>query len=250
MRPFLAVYSTFYQRCYDQMLHDVCMQHLPVVFLLDRSGVGAEDGQTHHGLFDLTTALPIPGLTVLAPSSSDELISMMKWTLTQNNPCIIRYPKSLGRNPDNISNKSFVPGKWNALNEQNSIVLLAVGSMVSRAAEVHQILKKQRIPSTVVNCSSLKPLDESYLANLSNDTYLFTLEEHMLIGGFGQYISRFCFDHGYRVPVRCFGVKDVFIQHGDHDHLMNDAGLNTEYIAEEIYRFLKGEHFFDRKDEG
>ena len=95
MRPYVAVYASFFQRCYDQMIHDVCMQHLPVVFLLDRSGIGGEDGQTHHGLFDFSMTIPVPGMTVLAPSSSQELISMLRWSLEQDGPCVIRYPKSI-----------------------------------------------------------------------------------------------------------------------------------------------------------
>ena len=241
MRPYVAVYSSFFQRCYDQMLHDICMQHLPVVFLLDRSGIGGEDGQTHHGLFDLSLCLPVPGLTVLAPSSSDELISMLKWTITSVGPCVIRYPKSVKPFSINKDTKPFVPGKWIPLHENSSVILLASGSMVPVAADVHDILEKRQIRSTVVNCSTLKPLDEDCLSSIPENSFVFTLEEHMLTGGFGAYVTRFCLDHGYTVPAECFGVKEGFVQHGNHDMLMAEAGLDPETIAGSICRTVKGE---------
>lgn len=240
MKPYVAVYASFFQRCYDQMLHDVCMQHLPVTFLLDRSGIGGEDGQTHHGLFDLSTAIPVPGLTILAPCSSEELISMLKWTAQQDGPCLIRYPKSAGTFDTGVNYLPFAPGRWHPLNSESHIILLAVGSMVSRALDVRQLLSDQHIDVTVVNCSTVKPLDESYLASIEKNDFVFTLEEHMVNGGFGEYVSRVCQDRGWTVPVRCFGVRDVYIQHGDHEHLMKDAGLDTETLAEQIRTALKG----------
>ena len=241
MRPYFAVYSSFFQRCYDQMLHDVCMQHLPVIFLLDRSGIGGEDGQTHHGLYDLSISLPVPGLTVLAPSSSAEMISMLRWTLTQDGPCVIRYPKSIRSFSADGPDGPFVPGLWKEMNHQSKVILLAAGSMVSRAFEVRELLKCRNTEATVVNCSTLKPLDESYLSSVPSDAMVFTMEEHMIAGGFGEYVTGFCVDHQYTVPSRCFGVKDQFIQHGDHERLMAEAGLDSHSIAEEIYSIVKGE---------
>ena len=250
MRPYVAVYASFFQRCYDQMVHDVCMQNLPVTFLLDRSGIGGEDGQTHHGLFDLSTALPVPGLTVLAPATSEELIQMLKWTAVQAGPCLIRYPKSVRPFRTETENGEFIPGKWIPLTEQCGTVLLATGSMTVRAMEVKEILHEYGIAATVVNCPSIKPLDESFLQSVPHDSAVFTMEEHMLTGGFGEYVCAFCNSHGYTVPIRCFGVKDQFIQHGDHERLMKEAGLDADTMAMEIRRILKGETIFDRKNEG
>ncbi len=241
MKPYVAIYATFFQRCYDQMLHDVCMQRLPVVFLLDRSGIGGEDGQTHHGLFDLSIALPVPGLTVLAPASSEELTRMLKWTSEYDGPCLIRYPKSAKKICTEKAPVPFIPGKWEKLTEESNVVLLATGSMTSRALDIYDILKQLNMPSTVVNCSSLKPPDEEYLKSIPKSAKIFTLEEHMITGGFGEYISSFCNSHGYVIPVRCFGVKDRFIQHGDHEKLMSEAGLDAVSIASEIVQELKGE---------
>ena len=240
MRPYVAVYASFFQRCYDQMLHDVCMQSLPVVFLLDRSGVGGEDGQTHHGLFDFSLALPVPGMTVLAPSSSSELVRMIRWTLTQDGPCLIRYPKSSEEYPAE-SEEAFVPGKWNVVEGSGPVYLLAVGSMVPRALAVRKILAGRKMDCAVVNCSTVKPLDESFLAGLRKGDRLFTLEEHMITGGFGEYLTRYCVDRGCPVPEKCFGVSDVFVQHGCHERLMEEAGLGAGQIADAVCGVLKGE---------
>ncbi|MBR2661209.1 MAG: 1-deoxy-D-xylulose-5-phosphate synthase [Clostridia bacterium] len=241
MRPYVAVYASFFQRCYDQMLHDVCMQQLPVTFLLDRSGIGGEDGQTHHGLFDLSMTIPVPGLTVLAPCSSEELVSMLRWTAGQDGPCVIRYPKSLGTFETDLPYLPFTVGTWHALNEMSGVILLATGSMTARAVRARDILGKQGIAAAVVNCSTVKPLDEQFLASVPETAKVFTLEEHMLNGGFGAYVSQTCLSRGWTVPVRCFGVEDTFIQHGDHEHLMQDAGLSAEQIAEKIAADVKGE---------
>ncbi len=243
MRPYVAVYASFFQRCYDQMLHDVCMQHLPVTFLLDRSGIGGEDGQTHHGLFDLSITIPVPGLTVLAPCSSEELISMLKWTAGQNGPCVIRYPKSVKAIETDREYLPFRPGVWHALTDESDVILLAAGSMVSRAMDIHLKLASEGVRTTVVNCSSVKPPDEDYLSSVPRNAKVFTLEEHMINGGFGEYVTRVCKDRGWTVPVRCFGVGDTYIQHGDHEHLMRDAGLDAETVADAILRAVKGEEY-------
>ena len=241
MRPYVAVYSTFFQRCYDQMIHDLCMQNLPVTFLLDRSGIGGEDGPTHHGLFDLSAVLPVPGMTVLAPATSGELVRMLKWTARQDGPVTIRYPKSVKKFRTAEEDGPFVPGKWEVLTGKSGVYLLASGSMTVRAMDAHAILEQDGIASTVVNCSSVKPLDGELLAGIPEDAKVFTMEEHMLAGGFGEYVTRFCLDRGYTVPVHCFAVEDGFVQHGDHERLMADAGLDAESMAEKIRETVKGE---------
>ena len=241
MRPYVAVYASFFQRCYDQMIHDVCMQHLPVVFLLDRSGIGGEDGQTHHGLFDFSMTIPVPGMTVLAPSSSEELIGMLKWTLEQDGPCVIRYPKSIKAVLPQKKGCSFVAGKWEELKEGKDVALLAVGSMVPKAMDTAHILETRGISASVVNCSTVKPLDRQYLASITKEVQVYTMEEHMLAGGFGEYVSRYCLDMGYTVPSCSYAVQDCYIQHGDHERLIREAKLDAESLAEDIYNRMKGE---------
>jgi len=239
MKPYVAVYASFFQRCYDQMLHDVCMQGLPVTFLLDRSGIGGEDGQTHHGLFDFSLTIPAPGMTILAPASARELVKMLWWTAEHDGPCLIRYPKSAD-DAWSDAESSFTLGKWNTVAGSGNVWLLAVGPMVGRALSVRQILTGNGTDATVVNCSTVKPLDGDFLGRLPRDAKVFTLEEHMIEGGFGEYVTRYCLDRDYPAPVRCFGVSDEFVQHGNHERLMEEAGLGTEEIAGAILAELEG----------
>ena len=235
MRPYYAVYSTFFQRCYDQMIHDVCMQHLPVVFLLDRSGIGGEDGRTHHGLFDLAEVLPVPGMTVLAPCDALELSEMIRWTLTQDGPCTIRYQKDGTPVPYcHAEGMTFVPGKWHTVFEGHDLMILAVGSMIQQAVSVRSLLEEKGISAAVVQCTSLKPADEDFLSAISPDIPYFTLEEHMEVAGFGAYVSGLCRKKGYPQPADCIGVPDCRIDHGSHSMLMRDAGLSPDQIAGRI----------------
>ncbi len=241
MRPYVAVYSTFFQRCYDQMIHDVAMQDLPVVFLLDRAGIGGEDGKTHHGLFDLAELLPVPNMTVLAPGDPQELREMIRWTLTQDHPCAIRYAKSGKVSAD------YHPGRqpaeflrWKQIKNGNDIILLAVGSMIKNALEASAILNSKDISAAVIRASVLKPADHSYLAERNQNIPLVTLEEHMETGGFGEYLTGLCRENGYARPVLCLGVPDQYLQHGNHERLMEDAGLSPEHIAERVLRLIRG----------
>ena len=235
MRPYFAVYSSFFQRCYDQMIHDVSMQKLPVVFLLDRSGIGGEDGQTHHGVFDLAAALPVPGMTVLSPCDANELCGMIRWTATQDGPVIIRYGKDgCCLNGRDRGCGTFVPGKWDAVKKGKDLILLATGGMVKTAVAVSGIMQEKGIDAGVINCSSIKPLDEEYLKNADPSVPFYTLEEHMTTGGFGEYVTEKCRTLGTVMPVDCIGVPDRFIPHGSHEQLLKEAGLSPELITERI----------------
>ena len=238
MRPYFAVYSSFFQRCYDQMIHDVCMQHLPVVFLLDRSGIGGEDGQTHHGVFDYSALIPIPGITVLSPADADELCEMLSWTICQDGPVAIRYCKDGDRLPSGkTKNNGFIPGRWDVVVPGKDVKLLAAGGMVRTALTVTEDLRKQGIDAEVVNCSSIKPLDEEYL-NQTGSTPVITLEEHMTTGGFGEYVTERCRQLGLKAPVDCIGISDMFIPHGKHSELLEYAGLSANQVTGRIMKKL------------
>ncbi len=237
MRPYFAVYSSFFQRCFDQMIHDVSMQRLPVVFLLDRSGIGGEDGQTHHGVFDFAALLPVPGITVLSPCDANELCAMIRWTAKQDGPVAIRYGKDGGCMPE-TEKTEFVPGKWKTVSAGKDMILLATGSMVRIGLQVSEILKESDTEAGVVNCSSIKPLDEEYLKKMDPRVPVITLEEHMTTGGFGEYVTEKCRMLGINEPADCIGVPDRFIAHGSHDRLLEDAGLSPERIAKRIRTVL------------
>jgi 1-deoxy-D-xylulose-5-phosphate synthase len=234
MKPYFAVYSSFFQRCYDQLIHDICMQNLPVTFLLDRSGIGGEDGQTHHGLFDMSAMLPVPNMKVLAPCDAGELEEMIRWSTSCEGPCAIRYSKYLKKvTPADGCQNAFRFGFWNVVRKGGDGVLLAVGSMVRAAMDTAELLAKKGVSMQVVNCSTVKPLDEGLLEKIGPGLPVFTFEEHMLSGGFGAAVGQY-FSRNGRPVTTSFGVSDAFIQHGDHQHLMEDAGLTARQMAETI----------------
>ncbi len=238
MKPYFAVYATFFQRSYDQTIHDVCMQRLPVTFLLDRAGLVGEDGATHHGVYDLAALLPVPNMTVLAPRDLTELRAMVRWTQHHNAPCAIRY----GRNSIDLSEEypyaGFVPGQWETLEQGEDCALLAVGSMVAEALQARKELARNGIRAAVVSCSTVKPLDEAFLRSLK-DKPIVTMEEHVLIGGFGSAVSAFCVAEEMPGPVVSFGIADTFVQHGRRDQLMKYLGLEPKQMAARIVNVLK-----------
>lgn len=238
MKPYFAVYATFFQRSYDQIIHDVCMQHLPVTFLLDRAGLVGEDGATHHGIFDLAALLPVPNMTVLAPRDLAELKAMVRWSQNHDGPCAIRY----GRKSIDLSEKypysGFTLGKWKLMEQGDDCVLLAVGSMVAEALETRRLLMKQGVRAAVVNCSTVKPLDEDLLRSMG-DRPIITMEEHVLIGGFGSAVSAFCTAEEMPGPAISFGIADTFVQHGRRDQLMKYLGLEPEQMAARVCNVLK-----------
>lgn len=238
MRPYFAVYATFFQRSYDQLIHDVCMQKLPVTIMLDRAGLVGEDGATHHGVFDLSSMLPVPNLTVLAPRDIHELRAMVRWTGTYSGPCAIRY----GRNAIDMSGeypyRGYTHGQWELLEDGEDCVLLAVGSMVAEAVEVRRLLTALGLQAAVVNCSTVKPMDEEMLTRLAPRP-LIPMEEHVLAGGFGSAVCAFCVTNELPAPVLTLGIQDTFVQHGRHDQLLKYLGLQPEQMARRVAAVLK-----------
>lgn len=238
MKPYFAVYATFFQRSYDQTIHDVCMQRLPVTFLLDRAGLVGEDGATHHGVYDLAALLPVPSMSVLAPRDLAELKAMVRWTQNYQAPCAIRY----GRKSIDLSEQypypGFTLGHWEQMEQGDDCTLLAVGSMVAEALETRIQLEKLGIHAAVVNCSTVKPMDEDMLRSVA-DKPIITMEEHVLIGGFGSAVSAFCVAEEIPGPVVSFGIADTFVQHGRRDQLMKYLGLEPKQMAARICNVLK-----------
>nr|MBR4279575.1 1-deoxy-D-xylulose-5-phosphate synthase [Clostridia bacterium] len=239
MKPYFAVYASFFQRGFDQLIHDVCMPNLPVTMLLDRAGLVGEDGETHHGVWDLASMLPMPNLTVLAPRDIGELRSMIHWTAGHDGPCAVRYGRTSvdlgGRYP---TPERFVPGKWEILEQGSDCTLLAVGSMVENAVAVHGMLAGNGIHARLVNASSVKPMDENLLRVIA-DKPVFTLEEHVRTGGFGAAVCDFMTDNNLMPPAKVFSLPDVFVTHGSRDILLDEHGLSPEKIANEIINTLK-----------
>ncbi|MBQ2952772.1 MAG: 1-deoxy-D-xylulose-5-phosphate synthase [Clostridia bacterium] len=234
MKPYFAVYASFFQRGFDQMIHDVCMPGLDVTLLLDRAGLVGEDGATHHGVYDLASVLPVPGVTVLAPRDLGELRAMLRWTTTRTGPCVIRY----GRQPVDMSQRfpvraEFTPGRWEVLLPGEDVALLAVGSMVEEALLLRDALKRGGVSAEVVSCATVKPLDAEYLAALG-DKPCVTIEEHVHTGGFGAAVCSHMQHEGRPAPMIVFGIPDTFVQHGQRAQLLKYLGLTAEQMAQRI----------------
>ncbi len=234
LKPVVAVYSTFLQRAYDQILEDVALQKAPVVFAIDRAGIVGEDGVTHQGIFDLAFLRSVPNLTIMAPSDAAELEKMLEFAFESETPVAIRYPKSLSTTIKN-NDQELSLGKAAVLREGKDFHLLALGSMVNAAVETADILKKEGLSGTVVNARFAKPLDEELFMRFGlSGVPIFTLEEGIIDGGFGSAVFE-----AINKPVIRMGLPCEFIPHGRRDILLDKYGLKAAKIAENIKKNLK-----------
>jgi 1-deoxy-D-xylulose-5-phosphate synthase len=244
MRPVAAIYSTFLQRAYDQIIHDVGVQKLPVVFCLDRAGLVGADGPTHHGAFDLSYLRAVPNFVVAAPKDGDELADLLKTAIDQTDqPFAIRYPKRASRrfSPDRAPQRLPI-GSWERIAPGKDADLLAVGSMVETAEAVRALLAADGIDVGVVNARFVKPLDEKMLAESAVSVpVLVTLEENSLCGGFGAAVHEALAVGGLPAPaLHHFGLPDRFVTHGSVGQLLEEVGLSPLRIAERLKTLLRG----------
>jgi len=240
MRPVCAIYSTFAQRAIDNIIHDVALQNLPVIFALDRAGLVGEDGGTHHGSFDLSYLNYVPNIIVMAPSNENELQHMLKTALNSNAPCIIRYPKGEGSGIALDEMPSVLQiGKAKILRYGNDICFLAVGSHVGTCLKAACLLEKNNISVSVVDMRFLKPLDIDTLRKeiLVRTKKFVTIEENALIGGFGESIKAFLCNSG--AVVSCIGLPDKFIEHGNLKILRERYGLTPENMVKKALEILE-----------
>ena len=241
-KPVLALYSTFAQRAYDQILHDVCLQNLHVVFALDRAGFVGEDGATHHGVFDYSYLRHLPNMKVLAPKDENELGRMLKTALSLEGPVALRYPRGEGIGA--TLEEPFTPLESLAaevLEEEGEIAILAVGSMVDAAQKTAKLLKEEGLSAAVVNMRTVKPLDKELLHRMAHEKkMLVTMEENALAGGFGSAVLEALADAGLSVSVVRFGIGDAFIEQGKPQELLEMAGLLPEQMARSILTAWKG----------
>lgn len=236
MHPVIALYSTFAQRAYDQLIHDVCLQNLPVTLCLDRAGLVGEDGPTHHGVFDLSYLRQMPNMCVMAPKDEEELRHMLATAIAIEGPAAVRYPRGAGLGvPLTDSLETLPVGKAEVLQEEGDIAFLAVGTMVEKAKEAAAILKEEGIEAAVVNMRFIKPLDTELLGEMARTKkLLITAEENVLAGGFGSAVAEYLADHGIEVPLLRFGIPDRFIEQGTRRELLSLCGLQPDEMAERI----------------
>ena len=246
VRPLVCIYSTFLQRAFDSIVHDVALQDLPVVFCMDRAGLAGPDGPTHHGAFDIPYMLLVPGMTVTAPKDGTEMMALVRLGIQhEDGPFSVRWPRDAV--PEAVPHVSEIPdveyGTWEILRRGSDVVFLATGTMVGAASEAAEALASRGIQAEVVNCRFLKPYDRDVLRDVAErHRRVITIEEGAVINGFGAYMTRelSALASEHRIEVRCLGLPDRFIEHGGREVLLADLGLDAEGIATEARRMIGG----------
>lgn len=245
LRPVVAIYSTFLQRAYDSIIHDVALQNLPVIFAIDRAGIVGEDGPTHHGVFDLSYLQSIPNLAILAPSSGSELTEMMKWAIKQQKPVAIRYPRITVPDITELdclqTKEPMEEGKGRVLYLGKEINILAVGSMVVPALKASKKLRLNGIDCGVVDVRFIKPLDLELIKKLLEASpNLIIVEENTVVGGLGSEVLEFIHKENLKLELFAhLGIPDTFIEHGGRQQLLKDIGLDTVGIEKKVRTILE-----------
>jgi 1-deoxy-D-xylulose-5-phosphate synthase len=238
MRPVTAIYSTFLQRGFDQVLHDVCLQNLPVTFALDRSGLVGADGPTHHGLYDMAYLRCMPNLILMAPKDENELRQMLMTAIYSNRPAALRYPRGAATGMALQELVALPIGKGELLREGDQLLLVAIGTMVAPAVAVAARLEAEGIACAVINARFIKPLDRELIAKWARGTRkVVALEEGCAPGGFTSAVAECLADEGILRPLLRCAVPDHIVHHGDQVRLMDEEGLSVEALLGRIRAF-------------
>jgi 1-deoxy-D-xylulose-5-phosphate synthase len=240
-KPIVAIYSTFLQRAFDQVIHDVCLQDLPVIFAIDRSGIVGDDGKTHQGAFDVSYLMLIPNLIIAAPKDENELQHLLYTAVKTNHPMAIRYPRGSGVGVDLESKLHEIPiGKGEILRDGEDVAILAIGNMVTPALEAANELAKRGIEATVVNARFAKPLDAELIIDIaSRIKRLVTVEENAVSGGFGNSVVELLQQSGISdIQLKSIGIPDEFVEQGSQSVLRAKYGLDAEGITKQVLELL------------
>ena len=241
LQPVVAIYSTFLQRAFDQILHDVCLQKLPVLFAVDRAGITGEDGETHQGIFDLSYLRLAPHMSIMAPRNENELQQMLYTALTRKEgPAAIRYPRGSGEGVALAEPEPLPWGKGELLREGDDLLIVAAGTVANAALRAAEKLFWRGIKAAVINARFVKPLDEELILNWARRCpRVITVEENILAGGFGSAIMELLQQEGLSRPVKCLGIQDRFVEQGSRQELLTRYGLDSEGIYRAASRFLQ-----------
>lgn len=240
-KPVVTIYSTFLQRAYDQILHDVCIEALPVVFAVDRGGIVGEDGATHHGAFDFSYLRSLPNMVVMAPKDENELCRMLTTSLAHNGPIAVRYPRGTGEGVKMENQDIPLPiGKGEVLKKGDDVLILAIGRAVSEALSAYSTLIEQGISATVVNCRFVKPLDADLIGALAKEIpRIVTVEENVRQGGFGSAVLECLNDKGITgFLLEYIGIPDTFVEHGPQKVLRSKYGIDALAIIHAVKRLM------------
>ena len=234
MIPFVSIYSSFYQRAYDQIIHDICLQNLPVIMCVDRAGIVGRDGETHQGLYDMAFFKIIPNITIMAPKNFKELEDMMEFAVTLNKPVVIRYPRG-GEEISLLRTKKIEYGKAELIQRGEDISIIAIGKMVSKAIEISKLLMKDNISTDVINVRFLKPLDErNILKSIIKTKKVVVIEDGTINGGLCSSIKELIEDNKLDVKSKYYAYPDKFIKHGSVEEIEKKYNLDVESIYEDI----------------
>lgn len=240
LKPVFAVYSSFLQRAYDQVLHDVCIQNLPVVFAIDRAGLVGSDGETHQGIFDISYLSSIPNMTVMAPKNKWELADMMQYALSFPNPIAVRYPRGTAYDGLKEYRAPIQLGKSETIKDGGDVALFALGSMVPAAIQVVEALSMHGIDATVINARFAAPFDTEKVTELAkNHRLLVTIEENVVSGGMGEHIAAYVNENNLDIHVQNIGIPNVYVEHGNVERLKEDIGIDAKSIYEKVLDMYK-----------
>ncbi|MDU4726685.1 1-deoxy-D-xylulose-5-phosphate synthase [Clostridium sp.] len=239
LKPVFAVYSTFLQRAFDQVIHDVCIQNLPVVFCIDRAGIVGDDGETHQGIMDISFLSMIPNMTIMAPKCLEEVDVLLRWALAKGTPVAIRYPRG-GDGVNGLFPISKVElGKWETLNKGEKVAIIATGKMVQHALKAKKILEEKNVNPSIINATFIKPIDTDLIRELSKEGYhIVTVEDNMKNGGLGTLVLKELTNCGHKGKFVNLGYDDKFINQGNVDLLYEDNGLDGKGIADTVLKLI------------
>lgn len=240
IKPVFAVYSSFLQRGYDQLIHDVGLQNLPVVFAVDRAGLVGSDGETHQGIFDLSYLSSIPNMTVLSPKHKWELADMLRFAIQHEGPIAIRYPRGAAYDQYEEFRSPVVYGKSEMIYEEKDIAVISMGHMFSEAVKVRESLKREGYSCTLVNGRFVKPLDGECITKLAeNHKLIAVMEENVLTGGYGMQVLSFAGEQSLDVKVLPLALPDDYVEHGSVDQLRKETGIDEETMVKKIMKAYK-----------
>ena len=239
-KPFISIYSSFYQRAYDQIIHDVCLQNLPVTFIIDRAGLVGKDGETHQGIFDISFFSNIPNMTIIAPKNGRELEKALEFAQKYNGPIAIRFSRGKASNVFENLNNELVMGKSETLIEGKHVAIIAVGNIIEETYNAVKSLNDKGCNPTLINALFLKPFDKEMIDSIAKKyKYIVIIEEGIRHGGYGEAVISYMADKNYKNDVMNLAIEDEFVEQGTVEELRKKLQLDADSICERILNFIK-----------
>ena len=235
LKPVISIYSSFYQRAYDQILHDICLQNLPVVMIIDRAGLVGQDGETHQGVFDMSFMSAMPNMTIIAPKDTKELVESLKFAVKHNGPIAIRFPRGNAYVMEQQDDVVISYGKSEIVSQGKDIAVIAVGNMFEETMKAYKLLKKDNIDITLINARFIKPLDTVMIEEIATThKMIVVVEEAIKKGGYGEAVASFIMEHGINTSVKIMAIDDQFVEQGMVEDLRKKIGIDYNSIYTEI----------------